>query len=735
MRAGRLLGSGLACVLFAGLASAQTSPFRLTLGQQGNAIVIPNGSTLSFSGPVGQTDTGQITATYLGFGQVTINQLPQVVGSTAFTANSSARLPVTLNNGGVITFEIQFRPASTSQNNAQLTLPYVETLPGGPPTFTPTTVNGSINLALVGTSSSLVLSYILQADQNVVPLSGGGFIVFPATRIGTTSQATFNITNRGSGPGQINAISFTGSAFRIFGLPLFPATVAPGQTLQIVVQYTPTAVGSDTGQLQVTTDSVLTVGLQGTGISTTPTFVYRAIQGTSSSTVEPGGTISLFPDTNIGETSSVVIEVKNTGSGPGTINSLSLTGAGFQLSDTPVFPQTLAVNSTLTFTVTFAPTRPGNISGRLAIGSDTFNLLARGLGSNLTFSYAAGDSKILLTNNTAVFSPTAIGSSAQLDLVVSNTGTLPARIANIGIGETNSPFSLSAVPALPLVVNPNEEIRFTVGYTPVTTGFSGGTVRLDTAVVNLIGSGTAPPPLPSYTFQGPTGNVDAQSQPTVRLALSSAYPIAVAGTLTISISGDLAADPAVQFSTGGRTVAFVIPANTTNAVFPGQAPQIRLQTGTVASAIVLTPSFSTQAGGLNLTPTSPGVLQFNVAPVAPALIANRITNSTADGFTLVVSGYSTTRSLTALDVRFTPAAGFNVPQTQFTVDLRPASTFWFQSANSQTFGGQFAVAVPFRIQGTVAVGQTALQSITALSVTVSNERGTSNSLNSLLTTQ
>ena len=183
------------------------------------------------------------------------------------------------------------------------------------------------------------------------------------------------------------------------------------------------------------------------------------------------------------------------------------------------------------------------------------------------FSYALGSSTISLpaSGGSVVFSPVMVSKSAQIDFDVSNTGTLPATIANIGVGEQNSPFSLSGLPALPVTVAPNSDVHFTIVYAPTTTGFSDGTLRLDTTVVGLTGSGTIPPPLPSYTIQGPSGNVDPQSQPAVRLSLSSVYPVAVTGTLTMSVQSDLTVDPAVQFSTGGLSVSFtVIPANSTN---------------------------------------------------------------------------------------------------------------------------------------------------------------------------
>jgi len=53
---------------------------------------------------------------------------------------------------------------------------------------------------------------------------------------------------------------------------------------------------------------------------------------------------------------------------------------------------------------------------------------------------------------------------------------------------------------------------------------------------------------------------------------------------------------------------------------------------------------------------------------------------------------------------------------------------WFQSASAQTFGGQFEVAIPFTLQGTVATGQTLLQALASVSVTATNDIGTSNSL-------
>lgn len=719
--------SALLSIVLAGLASAQQIPFQLRVVSGSGAAAIPNAAVLGFTANIGQTATARVTATYIGTGKVNVGQQPSFFGSTAFTAALTAAPPLTLNPGDSLSFDIQFHPTSGNQANAQLGLPFTETVATG--NNPPVTTASQISLSLQGTAPSFVLSYLLQTDQNVVPLQPGGAILFAPTLINTTAQANLNVSNLGSGAGQITNVSLiSGTAFKLVGLPLFPVTALAGQTLQLVVRYLPTAVGNDTGQIQITLDAgnTITIGLQGSGIS--PAFTYNVLAGDQTTTVAPGGVITL-PDTNLGDTASVLVRVQNTGNATAIVNAPGLAGQGFQLSDLPLFPQTLKPHDSFTFTINFAPSQPGNLKGQLVIGADLFSLAGRGLGSRLVFSYVSGGTTTTVgSGGSVVFSPVMISQSGQLDFLVKNTGTLPATISNIGIGESKSPFALSSLPPLPASLDPDGTLRFTITFSPTTTGFSNGTLRIDTATVALIASATAPPPLPAYTIQGPSGNVVPQSQLGVSLKLSAPYPVAIAGVLTLSISGTLASDPAVQFLTGGRTVAFVIPANGTDANFAGQGSQILLQAGTVASTITLTPSFATQAGGVDLTPNAPTTLQLTVPPVAPTLIAVTITNQTASSFLLNVTGFSDTRTLTSLTVTFTPASGVNVSGSQVAIDLRQVATVWFQSAASQTFGGQFTVSVPFNLTGTPPTGQTLLSTVASVSATISNERGASNSL-------
>jgi hypothetical protein len=187
----------------------------------------------------------------------------------------------------------------------------------------------------------------------------------------------------------------------------------------------------------------------------------------------------------------------------------------------------------------------------------------------------------------------------------------------------------------------------------------------------------------------------------------------------------------VQFSTGGQTVAFSIPANTTQAIFQNGASSIRLQTGSVSGTITITPSFTT-SGDYSLTPANPVTLQFTIPPAAPQLLNIQLSQSSATGFTLQVIGIATSRTLSQLNFVFTPEPDFNLVGTTASIDVSAASALWFQSAASQPFGSQFIISVPFNLAVSNKNVLNSLAAIQAVSVTATNSLGTSNSVSTQL---
>jgi hypothetical protein len=455
------------------------------------------------------------------------------------------------------------------------------------------------------------------------------------------------------------------------------------------------------------------------------------INTTPPTTLSAGGTIS-FPTTIVGNQSTAVIQITNSGTVNAAVSSISVTGTAFQLN-APTLPQTLAPNGTLSIILTFAPTQAGTANGSLLVNSSTFLLTGTGLASPLLFSYVTAGTTITLSasNTSVVFSPVPISQLATIVFDVKNAGTSAVVIANIGIGQTVSPFSLTGLPPLPVTIAPGADFQFTITFQPTALGFSNGTLLFDTTSINLIGSGTAPPTLPTYTI-AVSGQVAPRSQPTVSITLSKSYPLALTGTLTLTASGSLPTDPAVQFASGGQTASFIIPPNSTSAVFAGSNLSIGFQTGTVATTITFTPSFSTQSGQVNLTPTTPTTLQVTVAPAAPALIGIVLTGESTNGFSIVVTGYATSRTLTNWTVQFATNPGFVMAQSQFSINIQTAGNVWFQSTASHAFGGLFTITVPFTFSGTLPSGAPVVSALASVSVNVANELGTSNTVQATL---
>jgi hypothetical protein len=729
----RLVLCGLVLAVFAaGLASAQNINFNLFGTSNGQSYNLPNDQAVTFSTTVGTQQVLTVKATYTGNTQATIVQLPQMSGSTEFTEMSGVTLGEMFTPGQSFTFTITYSPTNSSQAEAEFSVLYTEpTGPGG------AAAENGILLPLIGTAPNFVLFYVLQSNGNAVPISSGETIPFGNVQINTTSEANLDILNTGSGTGYIIGITGppTGSPFMLDNLPLAtpqtPFGVASGMEEPLLIEYTPTAAQTDKAQIVITYlgGATATVNLQGTGITSTFTYTY-VVQGVST-TVENNGTIT-FLGANVGSTSGLIVQAKNTGTASGTISSVGTQGP-FTLTNPVVTPATLTPGESFSVPLTFTPTQVGSQTGELAIGNAFFILKGSGLGSNLTYSYKSNGSTTTVnpaTGGEVFFNPIAVGQSESITFTIANSGTLPATVSLIGTSPSNGPFSVSP-PALPTVLAAGKTLSFPVTFTPTINGIStGSSLVVNSTSIPLAGNATVPATLPSYTITGPSGSVQPSTSYNVGLTLSKGYSLDLTGTLTITTEGSFGSDPAVQFATGSaagnRVVDFTIPANTTAADFAGQGSEIPLQTGTVAETVTLTPTFTT-TGGLSVTPAAPPTLQFSIPAEAPVLVNAQVVNETANSFELVVTGYSTTRSLNSLNVTFTPATGFNIQTTTTSIPLGQASTAWFGSETSAQYGGLFSITMPFVLQGTVPKGDTLIQTVATVTATVSNSVGTSGS--------
>ena len=263
---------------------------------------------------------------------------------------------------------------------------------------------------------------------------------------------------------------------------------------------------------------------------------------------------------------------------------------------------------------------------------------------------------------------------------------------------------------------------------PITVVQTTGSLRIDNRTFTLSGSGDAPPALPAVSFSGSTGTVDAAQQIGVGITLNNAYPVQLAGklTLTFAPTADVFSDdPAIAFASGGRTVNFIVPANSRTAVFGVSDSQARLQTGTVAGAITLTATFATDAGGINLTPSTAPAVNIPVRPSAPRITSVQLSSRTASAITVLVTGYSPTRSADTMAFTFTPFVDPDnkdllLDTTKLSLAVDGPFSVWYRSTASQAFGSLFTATVTFNVFGSI-------DAIQSLTVTLKNSLGISNS--------
>lgn len=228
----------------------------------------------------------------------------------------------------------------------------------------------------------------------------------------------------------------------------------------------------------------------------------------------------------------------------------------------------------------------------------------------------------------------------------------------------------------------------------------------------------AAPPLPAVIISGLPDTGSPATQPPLVIGLSTAYGLDLTGHATLTFTPTSTVDdPAVQFTSGGRTADFTIPAGTTQAVFGSSA--LGVQTGTVAGTITIT--LQLFAAGADVTPTPAPTKVITIAASAPVITSAKLT-STSTGFNLVVIGYSTLREVTGSTVHLTAASGQTLATSDFTIPLTSVFSPYYQDPNNARFGSQFSLTIPFTVQS-------ATSAIASATVTLTNTQGTSAAAN------
>ena len=213
----------------------------------GSGQLTSNPSVVNFgSMQVGSSQTQSLTLTNAGGSKLTITQATSSLG--VFTL-SGLSYPVTLYAGQSVSCKVTFNPQSAVTSSGSVAI-----------TFHNRHYNDSYTMTVPVSGTG-----VNSGQLTSTPTSLG----FGSVTTGSSGSLTETLTNSGGTSVTISAASASGSGFSLSGLTL-PTTLTAGQSVSFSMKFSPTASGSVTGNLAVTSNaanSALNVPLTGTGIT------------------------------------------------------------------------------------------------------------------------------------------------------------------------------------------------------------------------------------------------------------------------------------------------------------------------------------------------------------------------------------------------------------------------------------------------------------------------------------
>jgi hypothetical protein len=214
-----------------------------------------------------------------------------------------------------------------------------------------------------------------------------------------------------------------------------------------------------------------------------------------------------FGNVNVGSLGTQAVSVTNSGTANLVISTITSTNNAFSVTGISL-PATLTPNQSAAFSVVFAPTTAGNLSGTLSVNSnDTASpaiVALSGAGVALTRHLEVNPSNLTFTNIT-------VGDNSSQPFTITNTGDGTATISAItvsGTGYTVSGFSL------PLTLPAGQSANVNVVFEPPASGTDTGSVSISSdaddssVVVALSGTAVQPPDhLADLTWTQSAGDV------------------------------------------------------------------------------------------------------------------------------------------------------------------------------------------------------------------------------------
>ena len=208
---------------------------------------------------------------------------------------------------------------------------------------------GSAQKQPVNTPSSATLA-ASPTSLSFSAVAVGNSVTLPLTVANTSSSATATVSQ----------LTISGTGYSLVSPPSLPATLTPGQQLNLTIKFTPPSGGSLNGNLQIVSDA-----------SNSPTNVACSGTGVAPGQLAASPSSMNFGNVMIGNNAQAQ-GLLTAGSSDIIVSSAAWSGTGYTVTGI-TFPVTVPAGKSVAFTVTFTPQTSGTSNGSVSFYSNASN--------------------------------------------------------------------------------------------------------------------------------------------------------------------------------------------------------------------------------------------------------------------------------------------------------------------------------------------------------------------------
>jgi len=200
---------------------------------------------------VGSPATTQVSLVNPSSSAVVVSQIS--VSDSTFSVDGAGGLPLTVAAKSTTKLNVHFAPTAAGAQTGQLVI------------TNNSLVNPSVTVQLTGTG---VTGATTPPGTGPTLSVNATAVAFGNVALNTPSTQSVTLSSTGTANVVVSSVSVSGTGFTVSGAT-FPLTLTPGQSATLSVQFQPTAAGTSSGKLVITsnssTNATATVALSGIG--------------------------------------------------------------------------------------------------------------------------------------------------------------------------------------------------------------------------------------------------------------------------------------------------------------------------------------------------------------------------------------------------------------------------------------------------------------------------------------